>query len=46
VTLDDGNNAGRIWLHEKAPTYWPDAARDQLLMLLDDRTLVALRFKN
>lgn len=44
VALDDGSEAGRIWLHEKAPTYWPDTARDQVLMLRDDKTLVALRF--
>ena len=44
VTLDDGSEAGRIWLHEKAPTYWPDSSRDQILMLADDQTLVAIRF--
>ena len=44
VALDDGSEAGRVWLHEKAPTYWPDATRDQVLMLADDHTLVAIRF--
>lgn len=44
VALDDGREAGRIWLHEKAPTYWPDGAREQVLMRVDDHTLVAIRF--
>ena len=44
VVLDDGTDAGRIWLSEKAPTYWVDAERNQILMLADDKTLVALRF--
>ena len=44
VALDDGSDAGRIWLREKAPAYWPDGARNQVLMLADDKTLVAIRF--
>lgn len=44
VSLDDGHEAGRIWFREKSPTYWPDHARDQLLILLDQRTLAAVRF--
>jgi len=46
VALDDGSEAGRIWLHEKAPKYWPDTPRDQILMLADDHTLVAIRFSS
>lgn len=44
VALADGNEMGRIWFRERAPKYWPDTARDQLLVLIDGRTLVALRF--
>lgn len=44
VALDDGTDAGRVWLREKAPTYWPDGTRNQVLMLADDKTLVAIRF--
>jgi outer membrane protein assembly factor BamB len=43
VNLDEGTEAGRIWLHEKAPTFWPDNTREQVLMLADDKTLVAIR---
>lgn len=44
VTLADGSEAGRIWFREKAPKYRPDTARDQILIIADDRTLVAVRF--
>jgi outer membrane protein assembly factor BamB len=44
VSLDDGHEAGRIWFKEKSPVYWPDHARDQVLILLDKRTLAAVRF--
>jgi outer membrane protein assembly factor BamB len=44
VALDDGSEAGRVWLRVKAPTYWLDSPRDHVLMLADDRTLVAVRF--
>lgn len=44
VLLDGGTEAGRVWFRERAPKYWPDAARDQLLMLEDRRTLAAARF--
>ncbi len=44
VALADGSEAGRVWLREKAPTYWPDATRNQVFMLADDKTLVAIRF--
>lgn len=44
VAMDDGREAGRIWFDEKAPWFQPDTARDQLLFLKNDRTLVALRF--
>ena len=44
VALADGSETGRVWLQEKAPTYWPDGAREQVLMRADDRTLVAVRF--
>lgn len=44
ILLEDGTHAGRLWLREKAPTYWPDTPRDQLLLLVDDKTLVAVRF--
>jgi len=44
VALADGSEAGRVWLREKAPTYWPDSQREQVLMLADDKILVAIRF--
>jgi hypothetical protein len=44
VALEDGSEAGRVWLREKGPTYWPDAIRNQVFMLADDKTLVAIRF--
>ena len=44
VAMDDGREAGRIWFDEKAPWFQPDTARDQLLFLEKDKTLVALRF--
>ncbi len=44
VALGDGSEAGRVWLHEKAPKYWPDGAREQVLMRVDDHTLAAIRF--
>lgn len=44
LALEDGTEAGRVWLQEKAPTYWTDAAREQILFA-DDRTLVAVRFR-
>jgi outer membrane protein assembly factor BamB len=44
VALADGREMGRVWFREKSPTYWPDLARDQLLLLADPKTLVAVRF--
>lgn len=44
VLLADGGEAGRVWFREKSPTYWPDPSRDQLLLLADGHTLVAVRF--
>lgn len=44
VQLRDGAEAGRIWFRERAPRYWPDTARDQVLILADLRTLIAVRF--
>ena len=44
VALEDGSEAGRVWLKEKAPSYWPDGTRNQVLMLTDDKTLVAIRY--
>jgi len=44
VALADGSDAGRVWLREKAPTYWPDGTRNQVFMLADDKTLIAIRF--
>ncbi len=44
VALTDGRDAGRVWLREKAPTYFVDGARDQILFA-DDRKLVAVRFR-
>jgi outer membrane protein assembly factor BamB len=44
VALADGTEAGRIWLREKAPTYFVDIAREQVLFA-DDRKLVAVRLR-
>lgn len=44
VSLEEGSEAGRIWFREKGPRYFPDTARDQVLVVEGKRTLVALRF--
>jgi hypothetical protein len=44
VSVDDGEEAGRVWFRDRAPVFRPDTPRDQVLVLEGARTLVAIRF--
>ncbi len=44
LRLEDGEPAGRVWVSEKGTTYRVDHVRSQVLLQMDDTTLVAMRF--